>query len=106
MATDIEGMDPITYWDSQINHWLGKARNETVAGHKESAQAARLVAGMAALNWLELRVDEEGPHLMPPDIQEQLDSEQVAKEKDKVLARVHHRACAELLALKVSRPEV
>ncbi|BBZ52731.1 hypothetical protein H7H82_03080 [Mycobacterium heidelbergense] len=99
-------MDPITYWDSQVGHWLGKARTEVAAGRTESAQAARLTAGTAALRWLMLRVDEEGPHLMPPDIQEQLDFEQVARDKDKILARVHHQVCAELLALKVSRPDV
>jgi hypothetical protein len=107
MTTDIDisGKDPITYWDSEISHWLGNARKEAAAGRTESAQGARLAAGMAALKWLELRVNEEGSHLMPPDIQEQLDFEQAAREKNKHLAGAHHRVCAQLLALKVSRPD-
>jgi len=106
IESEMSGMDPVAYWDSQVSHWLGKAQRESAAGRTEFAQAARSTAGMAALTWLELRVDEEGPHLMPEDIREQLDFEQEAKEKDKTLARVNHRVCAELLALKVIRPDL
>jgi len=104
---DMAGMDPISYWDSQVSYWLGSAQREAAAGRTESAQGARLAAGMAALTWLELRVDQDGPHMMPSDIREQLDfAQKAAKDKTKPLAGVHHRACAQFLALKVSRPDI
>jgi hypothetical protein len=104
--TDLLDKDPISYWEHEAHHWLGTAAREAAAGRAESAQGARLAAGMAALKWLELRVDELGSYLMPEDIREQLDSEQAARAKQKSLAAVQHRVCAQLLALKLVRPEM